>query len=95
MAKIRFTGLYPEHEVRTALEDFWDRTVDEDGAADLGLSPGIALDSLSATDVLLEIETVLGLKDQQLPEALVQSGGYDSKEEFVEHLASRIKACVS
>lgn len=95
MAKIKLVGSYPETEVRKALEEFWDRTVDPNAVEDLGLLPGVALDSLSATDVLLTVETVLGLQDQELPQTLVKSGGYDSKEEFVEHLGNSIKACVT
>jgi hypothetical protein len=53
MIKIRLAGNYPEKEVRKALEEFWDQTVDPDTVENLGLSPGVALDSLSATDVLL------------------------------------------
>jgi hypothetical protein len=95
MAKIRLAGSYPEQEVRKALEDFWDEVVDPAMTADLGLAPGAALDSLTATDVLLTMESVLGLQDQELPQTLVKSGGYDSKDEFVEHLTGCIRECVS
>lgn len=95
MTKIKLIGSYPEQAVRQALEKFWDEVVVPETTADLGLSPGAALDSLTATDVLLTIESVLGLQDQELPQTLVKSGGYDSKGEFVEHLAGCIHACVS
>ena len=95
MTKIKLAGSYPEQRVREALEKFWDEVVVSEAAADIGLSPGVALDSLTATDVLLTIESVLGLQGQELPQTLVKSGGYDSKDEFVEHLAGCVKACVS
>lgn len=95
MAKIKLAASYPEQTVRKALEDFWDEVVDPEMTADLGLAPGAALDSLTATDVLLTIESVLGLQGQELPQTLVKSGGYDSKDEFVEHLTGCIRECVS
>lgn len=95
MAKIKLAGSYPEQAVRQALEKFWDEVVVPETTADLGLVPGVALDSLTATDVLMTIESALGIQDQELPQTLVKSGGYDSKDEFVEHLTGCIKACVS
>lgn len=95
MAKIKLVGCYPEEAVRQALEGFWDEVVDPEMTANLGLAPGAALDSLTATDVLLTIESVLGLQGQELPQTLVKGGGYDSKDEFVEHLTESVKACVS
>lgn len=95
MAKIRISGSFPEQAIRDALDGFWNNVVVPDQAASLGLSPGAALDSLTATDVLITIETVLGLKDQELPQTLVKSGGYESKDEFIKHLSESIKACVT
>jgi hypothetical protein len=95
MAKIRIDSSFPEQAIRDALEEFWDATIVPDQAVGLGLSPGATLDSLTATDVLITMESVLGLKDQELPQTLVKSGGYESKEEFIEHLVGSIKACVS
>lgn len=95
MAKVRINGSFPEQAIRDALDKFWDETVIPDQAADLGLAPGAALDSLTALDVLITIESVLNIQDQELPQTLVKSGGYESKEEFIDHLIGSIKACMS
>ena len=46
------------------------------------------LDSLTAVDVLIDIEKITGI---DIPEgSVIRRGGYDSKEQFVKHLTDRV-----
>jgi len=95
MGKISLAGPYPTNQVREVLSDFWDQTVNVEGTSDLGLCPTVALDSLTATEVLLNLEDILGLKGQELPHSLVKSGGYASKEEFIDHIEAGLSECIA
>lgn len=83
------TASYPDAAVHAALVSFWDEQMGaSDGAVGM-FSVGPALDSLTAVTVLVDLEGVVEIKD--LPETLVKKGGYHSKEEFVEHLATGVR----
>jgi hypothetical protein len=57
------------------------------GAA-AGIGPQPAIDSLVVVEILLELETQVPF---ELPESLVQAGGYDSVEEVVQHLMPKLQ----
>ena len=77
-------------EIEAVLGQFW-----EDMAISLGENPqdtsgllGAPLDSLTAIEVLLEVETLLG---RNIPaEVVIQKGGYESKEQFVDLLTGQV-----
>lgn len=73
-------------EIRDLLSDQWDKL-------SLNINDHQAecsepdLDSLSAVEALLELDDAL---ETTIPMTLVKPGGYQSKEEFVSELASKI-----
>ena len=77
-------------EIEAVLDRFW-----EEMAIELGESPqdtsslvGAPLDSLTAVEVLLQVDTLLG---RSIPaEVVIRNGGYESKEQFVELLTDQI-----
>jgi acyl carrier protein len=81
-------------EIEACLGNFW-----EEMAIELGENPehtsgllGAPLDSITALEVLLEIDTLL---NREIPaEAVIRKGGYDSKEQFVELLTKEVLAYV-
>lgn len=80
------------HDVLTA---FWDQNVldvpAEEGDAEEEIAidqPLVQLDSITAVDVLLDIEKVVG---KHLPiEKIVRKGGYSSKEQFIEEVTRAV-----
>jgi len=63
------------------------------GAAGAGgtigtIGPQPSIDSLVVVEVLLELETQVPF---ELPESLVQAGGYDSVDEVVQHLMPKLQ----
>lgn len=86
-----------EHpKLRAALAALWDVNVLEtpstDGSTEEHVPvdhPLIALDSLTAVEVLVEVEGVVGAA---LPiEKIVRQGGYSSKEQFIEEVAAAVE----
>lgn len=75
--------------IEQSLQKFWDAhslAVDETSEAVDGLVD--PLDSLTAVDVLLELEKIVGM---ELPEGrVIRRGGYDSKTQFIENLTKRV-----
>jgi hypothetical protein len=53
-----------------------------------GIGPQPVIDSLVVVEVLLELETQVPF---DLPESLVQAGGYDSVDEVVQHLMPKLQ----
>lgn len=82
-------------QIEAVLGQFW-----EEMAIDLGGSPqstsdllGAPLDSITAVEVLVQVDELLG---RTLPaEALIQKGGYESKQQFVEVLTAQILGYVA
>ena len=75
--------------IRDALGKFWD-----DRALPIG--PGGAeivdelvapVESLTAVEVLVELDSIVG---KRIPNSVIQAGGYNSKEEFVEVLSAKV-----
>ena len=86
-------GTYPEFEVRTALAAFWDRQMGGGNADVDSFSGGGEMDSLTACLALLDVEDILHVED--LPQILVKRNGYKTKDDFVDHLNSRVKEFIS
>ena len=85
-----------EHEqLHDVLSEFWDQNVLEVPAAEGDAEEEIAidmplvqLDSITAVDVLLDIEKVVG---KHLPiEMIVRKGGYSSREQFIEEVIKAV-----
>ncbi len=79
-----------KQEIESCLGSFWDEM-----AIELGASPnstgdllGAPLDSLTAMEVILEIDKLLNRK---IPaDAVIQKGGYASREHFIDQLSSEV-----
>ncbi len=74
--------------IETSLRKFWaDRSIslEEGNSVEDFIDE---LDSLTAVDVLIDIEKITGI---DIPEgSVIRRGGYDSREQFVEHLTDRV-----
>lgn len=89
-----------KHEqLHDVLSAFWDQNVldvpadeggaDEEIAIDQAL---VQLDSITAVDVLLDIEKVVG---KHLPiEKIVRKGGYSSREQFIDEVTQAVNEFV-
>lgn len=75
-------------KIASALEDYWaSQTLDASGTETVD-DLVAAMDSFTATDVLDEIEQIVGI---ELPAGeVIRRGGYDSKDQFVSVLTQRI-----
>lgn len=85
--------LLNDKDVAAVLVTYWDeRTADLDiGADPFGLSAG--MDSLTAIDVLLDLESKFELDD--IPVALIKRGGYQNRDEFVRLVSENLKRHVA
>lgn len=85
--------LLNDKDVAAVLETYWDeRAADLDIEADpFGLSAG--MDSLTAIDVLLDLESKFELGD--LPVTLIKRGGYQGRDEFVTLVSENLKRHVA
>lgn len=87
------------NQLHTVLGTFWDKNVlevpteEDDSDGDLAIDdPLIQLDSITAVDVLLDIEKLVG---KHLPvEKIVRKGGYESKEQFIEEVTQAVNEFV-
>jgi acyl carrier protein len=89
-----------KHEqLHDVLSAFWDQNVlevpadegdvDEEIAID---QPLVQLDSITAVDVLLDIEKIVG---KHLPiEKIVRKGGYSSREQFIQEVTNAVDECL-
>ncbi|MFS2113396.1 hypothetical protein [Herbaspirillum frisingense] len=78
-----------EAKLRAQLENFWDERalpVGPEGASivDALVAP---VESMTAVEVLVDIEEIVGKK---IPSAVIQAGGYMSRDEFVEKLSAKV-----
>lgn len=80
-------------DLKTGIEEELARFWDEQSIAIDGESQDIddlvaAMDSFTATEVLESLEKMLGM---ELPSGeLIRRGGYDNKDQFIEHLTKRV-----
>ena len=82
------------HQLKAALEQFWDEralepTGGEPSSVEELLEP---IESMTAVEVLLVLDKVVG---KELPNSLIQAGGYKTKGEFVEHLSAGVVSYLS
>ena len=78
-----------EQQIRNALGVFWD-----DRALPVG--PGGAtivdelvapVESMTAVEVLTDLDAIVG---KQIPNTVIQAGGYNTREEFIETLSAKV-----
>ncbi|KAF1704747.1 hypothetical protein [Pseudoxanthomonas kaohsiungensis] len=89
-----------KHEqLHDVLSAFWDQNVLEvpadEGGADEEIAidePLVQLDSITAVDVLLDIEKVIG--KQLSIEKIVRKGGYSSREQFIQEVTNAVDECL-
>lgn len=77
-----------EEQIRSALSSFWGERalpISEDPTSidDLGLP----VDSLTAVEVLIVLDAILG---KEIPNTVIQAGGYSSEAEFVDKLTKSV-----
>lgn len=76
-------------QIREALENFWKEqslSIDEGSTSIDDLVA--AMDSMTAVEVLVDVEKIVGM---ELPTAeVIRRGGYESQEQFVEDLTTRV-----
>ncbi|MCK4136111.1 hypothetical protein DOT66_25415 [Ralstonia pseudosolanacearum] len=80
-----------ENQIKVALEAFWDEhalTPVSGGASTVDelLEP---IESMTAVEVLATLDKIVGAK---LPNSVIQTGGYKTKEEFVNQLSAKVLA---
>lgn len=91
MSKAAPVDPFPEASLKSMLDSFWDEQMGPPLGVGGGMfSLGDGLDSLTACTVIAAVEDIVGLSD--MPETLVQKGGYKSKDEFREHLFKRVRS---
>jgi acyl carrier protein len=74
--------------IRELLEEFWEERkilVEVTGTVEELVDE---IDSLSAVDALIPIEDLLGIEIEE--SKVVRTGGYDSKQQFLDELSERI-----
>ena len=75
--------------IEESLQKFWaDRSIEVDKDSESIDDFIDELDSLTAVDALIDIETIT---EMEIPEgSVIRRGGYDSKRQFIEHLTARV-----
>jgi hypothetical protein len=99
-AKKFTTQPFPKDQVETALHGWWARQEEEmrriadpvpelqpDGGTVFSLVPLVS--SHHALDAVLDIEKIVGY---EIPDSVVKRGGYQSGDEFVEHMMGKLAA---
>lgn len=82
---------YLRKQIEKRLAEFWDERAIEMGEEpqDIG-ELGAPMDSLTSMEALMEIDTLVGRK---IPvDVTIKKGGYQTREEFVEHVTSNVLA---
>ena len=80
--------------VQAALSAFWDENAipaEEGGASTVDELVG-PVESMTAVGVLATVDEIVGF---EVPNSVIQVGGYQSKEEFVAHLTGNVMAHVT
>lgn len=78
-----------EKNIRAALDAFWEEMAlqtESDGAITVDALVG-PIESMTAVEVLVIIDAIVGA---QVPNCVIQPGGYKSKDEFIEKLTKRV-----
>lgn len=76
-------------QIEKRLAEFWDERAIEMWEDPQDVSElGAPIDSLTSMEVLIEIDQLVGL---EIPvEVVIKKGGYQTRGEFVEHVASNV-----
>lgn len=84
-----------KQKIEECLGSFWDEMAIELGEDPSNTSALIEapLDSLTAVEVLVTVDKILNLKVPA--ETVIQKGGYNSREQFIEDLTAKILGFVS
>jgi len=86
-------AVFHEQQVKSAIEEWWDEETSKH-LDDPFAVPGtlfdvlVEIDSLTAVNVLLVIEPILGLK---LAESLIRPGGYTDRNDMIAHLMPALR----
>lgn len=80
---------FPQDLVQAKLNEYWDEQIKSSAETDSIFPLGENMDSLTACIALIEIETILNI--EELPQTLIQQGGYKSKKEFSEQLTLSVR----
>ena len=86
-AKPKTSAAFPAQTIETSIREF----LAEQGEMQAvlhGVGPQPAVDSLVIVELLLELEAKVPF---ELPESLVQAGGYDSVDEVVQNLMPKLQ----
>ena len=83
-----------ESKVKVALEEFWDERAIPSGPAGETIVDDLIgpVESMTAVDVLTTVDEIVGFK---LPSSVIQTGGYQTKDEFVSKLSTAVMARVA
>ena len=75
--------------IKNALEAFWDeRAIPVDGGEALSIDDLVGpVESMTAVDVLVTLDAIAGVK---LPNTVIQAGGYQTRDEFVNKLGAAV-----
>lgn len=76
-----------QRKIEAALAEFWDQQIIPSSDS-IGGDPSVALDSLSACEVLLDVDTLVGSK---IPvESVIRKGGYENRDQFISELTAAV-----
>ena len=81
-------------KIKAALEDFWDeRAIPEEGGAVTKVDDLVGpVESMIAVEVLVTLDKIAGM---DLPNSIIQAGGYKTKDEFLNKLGAAALAYVA
>jgi hypothetical protein len=82
-------------KVKEALEAFWDeRAIPAHGGAEAASVDDLVgpVESMTAVDILVTLDSIVGMK---LPNTVVQAGGYQTRDEFINKLGAAVMAHVA
>jgi hypothetical protein len=87
------TATFPEQELEDAIGKWWDeetskRLNDPFAASGTLFDVLTEVDSLSAVNVLLTIEPIVGFAP---PESIIKPGGYADRKEMIDHLLPALR----
>jgi hypothetical protein len=79
---------FPAQAIEASIREFLAQEGAMQAVLHGGIGPQPTIDSLVVVEVLLELETQVPF---ELPESLVQAGGYDSVDDVVHHLMPKLQ----
>jgi acyl carrier protein len=82
-------------QIKEKLREFWKECQLEDALDaedELFSATGVMVDSLTACDVLLTLESLVDTKLEA--DKIIRAGGYDDEEQFVTHITEKVLAAI-